>query len=187
MEIEDARYAELVAAEEKLKAAEPKLALLPDLETKAQSVEDLEKKIVDAEAKATAAEKRAEEAEAKVTAAEEKEKADALAKERFSKLGSGFKAKLGEFTRQKLESVAGTASEEAWDAELKVIEEATSVARDDGAPDDASANDTFSKDAVAGTRLGGGANDGGGSGSPSQAAVGSVVRGLIKKQTPAKS
>lgn len=179
MEISDERYQELLAAETKAKDLEQRV---PDLEAKAAEVPNLEKKIVDTEAEAAKEKKRADDAEQKVSDAEAKEREDALAKERFGKLGKDFKGKLGEFTRGKLEKAAATASDEEWDSELKVVEEATGVQRDaggDGEPERTkNDSETFDKDAVASTRLGGGNGNGGGS-APSREAVGSVVRGLM--------
>jgi hypothetical protein len=184
MEIEDTRYAELVAAEAKAKELEPKLA---DAETKAASVNDLEKRVETLEAEKAAEAKRADDAEKKLSDAEAKEQEQALATERFEQLGGGFKEKLAtaEFTKTRLEAQAKTLSPEEWDARLKELEETFGVARDAGGEGNGNGDgETFEREAVASTSLGGGNGNGtnGGVKAPSREAVGSVVRGLIPKK-----
>lgn len=182
MDIEDARYAELVAAEQEAKALKERL---PDLEATAAKVPDLEQTIVDKEAEAAREKQRADAAESKLSDAEAKEQAEALKSERFEKLGNGFKSKLDglEFTKKKLESVASTASPEEWDTELKVVEESLGVKRDEGGTAKPEGDDTFDAEAVASSRVGGGNGNGNSGGkAPSREAVGSVVRGLISKK-----
>lgn len=187
MEISDERYAELVAAEQESKRL---TARVPDLEAQAAKVPDLEQKIVNTEAETAREKKGREDAEAKVADAEAKEREAVLTTERFDKLGTGFKDKLGEFTKAKLTKVAATASDDEWEGELVVVEEATGVKRDDGTAANGDANGatgdangaTFDKDAVASTRLGGGSGNGNGNAAPSRQAVGSVVRGLMPKK-----
>jgi hypothetical protein len=95
---------------------------------------EAEKKAEEKEQEAQREKDRADAAEQKVTQAEEESAKDSLAKDRFSKLGQGFLAKLGEFTRTRVEDQARTLSEEDWEARLKELEESTQVARDEGGP-----------------------------------------------------
>lgn len=188
MEIEDKVYEELVAARSERDTLKTRI---PDLEAQAAEatkVPTLEKQLETVEAEKAAEKKRADDAEAELTKAEEKDKADALAKERFNKLGGGFKSALGEFTRPRLEAQAGTLKDDEWDARLTELEETMKVKRDEGGEEAAANDDTFSRDAVASSQLGGGGGNGGGGTAtkPSQAALGSVVRGLIPTKSTTK-
>ncbi len=144
---------------------------------------------------------RADAAEKKVSEAEEEQAKDTLSKERIGKLGQGFLAKLGEFTRTRVEEQARTLSEEDWEARLKELEESTQVARDEGGPaapaDDASASapggggnggtpskpGEFSREEVA--RAHAGSGGGGGDTEPSPEARSSVMRGLMPSKATA--
>lgn len=157
------------------------------------------KRADDAEADKAAAEKLAEEketeaksekdradaAEKKVTEAEEEQAKNDLAKERLGKLGKGFVAKLGDFTRERVEDQARTMSEEDWDARLKELEETTQVKRDEGGTEAASANGKpsgeFSREETARANLGTGTGgDERATGEePSPERRSSVMRGLM--------
>jgi len=107
-------------------------------------VTDLEPKLESAEAAKTAAETKASEAEAKVQTLEEQANVATLKSTRWDGLGNQFVAKLGDFTKGRLQEQAGTLSDEDWDNRLKELEETTAVqrdAKDDStpAPDDAAA------------------------------------------------
>lgn len=99
-----------------------------------------------AEAAKTAAESERDEATTKLTQAEEKAARAELKDKRWGALGTGFVAKLGDFTKQRLQEQASTMSEEDWDSRLKEIEETAEVKRDaakdgdDNDNDDADAN-----------------------------------------------
>lgn len=160
-----------------------------------------EAKAEEKEAEAQREKDRADAAEAKVTQAEEDAAKDTLAKERIGKLGQGFLAKLGEFTRTRVEDQARSLTEEEWEARLKELEESTQVARDEGGPatpaDEASAsapggggngNGTkpgeFSREEVARANPAGG---GGGDTEPSPEQRSSVMRGLMPSKPTAAS
>jgi hypothetical protein len=156
---------------------------------------EAEQKAEEKEAEAQREKDRADAAEAKVTAAEEDKAKDDLAKERLGKLGQGFLAKVGDFTRSRVEDQARTLSEEDWEARLKELEESTQVARDEGgpaAPADEGASTPpsgggakpgeFSREEVARAHAG---NGGGPSGEePTPEKRTSVMRGLMPSKTP---
>lgn len=83
---------------------------------------------------AEAAEKAAKEELASVTKAktdlEEKAQRAEIGTKRLAALGTGFMAKLGEFSKGRLNELAGTASDEEWEAGLKEREELAGVKRD---------------------------------------------------------
>jgi hypothetical protein len=189
MEIEDARYAELVAAEAKAKALETKVS---ELEATAAKVPDLEKKVTETEATAAAEKQRADEAVAKVTEAEEKANRQTLRDQRWEALGSAFTAKLDAMptTKGNLLTQAETLDDSGWDARLSEIEEIASIKRDaqgdggSGSGSGASKDDNpiFSKEEVA--SFGGGSGNGGAERhTPSVSERRSVVGKLF---TPAK-
>lgn len=93
-------------------------------------VADLTKKVEETEAAKTAAEERATAAEGKVTSLEEQANQAKLASDRLGALGSGFTAKLGDFTKSRLNEQAKSMSDEDWDNRLKELEETASVKRD---------------------------------------------------------
>lgn len=84
----------------------------------------------DAEAKATAAEAAKTEAEGKVTQLTETANQATLKDARWKALGPGFVAKLGEFTKGRLEEQAKSLSDDEWDGRLKELEETAGVKRD---------------------------------------------------------
>ncbi len=97
----------------------------------------LEAAVTAAEAAKATAEAAKAEAEAKVTAAEETAAKAELKEKRWSGLGGGFVAKLGDFTKTRLQEKASTLEDKAWDDQLTELEEAYGVKRDatkDGTP-----------------------------------------------------
>lgn len=174
IEIERSEY-------DQLKADAGKLADLgaraSAAEEQAAKVPELERQIEQAEAAKLRAEQERDELKGKVELAEEQARTAELAKERLGKLGGAFKARLGEFTRSRLEAQAGTLSDEDWDGRLKELEETSGVARSDGGvPGDADA-DTFTREELARS----GASSSGGSTGPSPEARSTVVGALLKQ------
>lgn len=137
MEIEDRRYEELLAAEQKAK-------LVPDLEAKVSTLEseksDAERKVEETETAKVAAETERDDLKKKVDEAAEESAKSELASTRLSALGKGFKDKLGEFTTTRLSEQAKTYSDEEWESRLKELEEMSSVKRDEGGTEDADAD-----------------------------------------------
>jgi hypothetical protein len=178
MEIDDKRYEELVAAESKVKPLTERVATL---EEEAARVPDLERKVEEEETARKAAETARDEAKRKVDEAEEQARAATLAKDRLGTLGRDFTAKLGEFTRGRLEEQAGSLSDEDWDNRIKELEEVAGVKRDQGgkADENAAQEGTFSREETARTQVGG---NGGSSGEPSGQQRRSVVAGLVKQR-----
>jgi hypothetical protein len=161
-------------------AAEKKRA--DDAET-AQA--EAERKVEKLEADLNTANEAKAEAEKKVADAEEEKAKATLAKERLGKLGKGFVAKFGEFTKERVEAQARDLSDEDWENRLKELEETTEVARDEGGTSTASTETSgteFSREEVARahtTSNNGGGGAGGDGKEPSPEARQSAVRGLI--------
>lgn len=155
-------------------------------------VTDLEPKLEQAEAAKTAAETKATDAEAKVTGLEEAANVATLKSTRWDGLGNQFVAKLGDFTKGRLQEQAGTLSDEDWDNRLKELEETTAVkrdAKDDSTPapsDDAAAalaasqaaQPTFSLEEIASAGVT--PNGGSPNGAPSREQQSQVVGSLAK-------
>jgi hypothetical protein len=93
-------------------------------------VTETETKVEAAEAAKVAAEEKASAAETKVTELEETANRASLKDQRWGALGSAFTAKLGDFTKSRLQEQASTLSDEEWDNRLKELEETTAVKRD---------------------------------------------------------
>lgn len=182
MEIEDSRYQELLAAEEKAKR-------LPDVEAARDEavtkLGDAETRIETLEGEKAQAETAREEAEKKLTDAEEKANQQKLREERFDALGEGFKAKLGEVTKKRLTEQAETFSEEEWTSRLDELAEAYGVKPDadkdkkDGETGDGEGA-TFTAEELAATGAGRTGGDGGETGEVSPASRQSVVAGLFE-------
>lgn len=144
------------------------------------------------EAEAQREKTRADEAEEKVTKAEEESAKDTLAKERLGKLGKGFSAKLGDFTRERVEEQARTLSEEEWEARLKELEETHKVTRDEGGTETGSEgkpSGEFTREETARANVGSG---GGGSEretgeQPAPEERQSVMRGLMPSSSREKA
>lgn len=150
-EIDDIRYAELLASEAKAKELEPKVTTL---EAEAAKVPELEKQVTTLEAEKVAEKARADEAEAKVTAAEETANRQTLRDQRWEALGSAFTEKLDAMptTKGNLLKLAETAKEEDWTARLAELTEATGVKHDadkTGGDKTENENELFSKEEVA--------------------------------------
>lgn len=179
IEIEQEKYDTLTAAAARVPVL---VAEVATFKTEAAKVPDLERKVETTEAEKVAAEAKATAAEDKVKEHEETARTATLATERLSKLGTGFNAKLGEFTTARLKAQAGTLSDEDWDARLQELEEIAKVKRDDGTAAAATGkDDLFTREEVARTA----APAGGGNGAaPSPQARGAVVTGLLKQLTP---
>jgi hypothetical protein len=177
IEIKRSEYDELKNAASRVDDLEKKVSTL---EEAANKVPDLERKVEAEETAKKNAEKERDDLKKKVDEAEETARAAELSKERLGNLGTGFKGKLGEFTRERLEEQAGKLSDEEWDARLKELEETAGVKRDEGGKSsDDDDKTTFSREETARANLGGG---GGGNGNGSEvapAARRSVVAGLF--------
>lgn len=183
MEIEDSRYQELLAAEEKAKRLPDVEGKLTDAEQRAQ---DAESKVETLEAEKSKAETEKADAERKLTEATEKADQAKLREERFEALGEGFKAKLGEVTKQRLTEQAATMSEDDWKARLEELSEAYGVKPDaakdgdggDGGSGDGDGDETFTAEEVARSQAGGNGNGNGDGGEASGPQRSSVIAGL---------
>lgn len=184
MDIEDSRYQELLAAESERNALKEKVG---PLEETAAKVPDLESKVEQEETARKSAEKERDDLKAKVDESEETARRATLSEGRMGELGKDFLGKIGDFTRSRLEEQAGTYTDEEWEGRLKELEEMASVKRGDGGKPDPKNDDTVTADDTARSLVGGG--DGGSNnngdttrtGEPSDAARGSVVAGLVKR------
>lgn len=193
MEIEDRRYEELLAAEQKAK-------LVPDLEAKLSDAEtakaEAEKKVETTEAEKVKAEEEKAELQKKVEGAEEQARKRDLATERMKALGDGFKDKIGkiESVKTKIDEQAQTLSDEDWNARIDELAELTGVKRDaarkkgegeedpeDGGDGDEGAEE-FSVEEVARSQATGG--NAGGNGSKSDGKRREVVSGLFAQTAP---
>lgn len=147
---------------------------------------DLESKVEQAEAAKVEAEGKLEAANKALDEAKEESRKAELADERLSGLGKDFKAKLGEFTSQRLAEQAKSLSDEEWDARLKELEEMSGVKRDASegkGGDDAAGKgeDEFSHREIASAGVGAGGSDDL-SAEPSQAQRRSVVGSLVSSK-----
>lgn len=102
---------------------------------------DLERKVETTEAAKVAAEQERDTVKAELTSEREKTAKAELKDKRWAALGEGFTAKLGEFTKGRLQEQAGTLEDAAWDDRLKELEEVTAVKRDAAKEDAAAKND----------------------------------------------
>jgi hypothetical protein len=91
---------------------------------------DLATKVEKAEAEVASEKARADKEEKARKDLEEKAQAVTLKETRLGTLGTGFTAKLGEFTRERLGELASTLSDEEWESALKEREELAKVKRD---------------------------------------------------------
>lgn len=174
MEIEDSKYDSLTTAAARVPDLEARLATA---EAEAAKVPDLERQLEETEAAKVAAETAKAAAEAKVTEHEEAARTATLATERMAKFGTGFTAKLGEFTKGRLTTQAGTLSDDEWAARIQELEETTGVKHDDGTG--APADDVFTREEVARAAAHSPSNGD----APSPQARGAVVGGLLKQLT----
>jgi hypothetical protein len=129
MEIDDREYADLIAAKSERDSLKGRVG---DLEVEAAKVPDLQKQIETTEAEKVKAEGERDAAAAKVQEAEERANKQTLRDERWEKLGSGFTTKIDGMptTKANLLRDAEGLDENAWDARLKEVEEATATKRD---------------------------------------------------------
>lgn len=198
MEIEDARYAELIAAEEKAKR-------LPDAE---QAKAEAEQRAEAAEAAKVKAEGERDEEKKRADKAEETANQAKLRDERLGKFGTAFTAKLDktETIKARLHKQAATMSDEEWAERVAEVEEALAVKHDakldgkggggkdggdgenEGDPEATAGDDLFDKEVVA--RAGVGVGSGGSGGehtAPSVQSRQSVIGGLARPKAPAKA
>lgn len=187
VELDDKRYEELIASEQKLKTSEARLA---DLEPKlAKSDEDLataNKKVDQLEIDKKKAEDDHAAEKAKRETLEETARASTLASERTGKLGTAFMAKLPEGVKTRLAEQAKTMKDEDWTARLDELAEMTGVKHDEAAAEGAEGQGagTFSREEVARAQLGNGGTSSSG-GAVTAERRRSVVAGLIKPPTGA--
>lgn len=144
VQIEDT---ELAALRQERDAAKAEATKVPDLTTKLHTAEQAAEK---AEQDKVAVEKERDDAKAEAAALKEETAQASLKDKRVKALGPGFTAKLGEFTKGRLDEQAKSMTDEEWDNRLKEIEETAGVKRDAEAD---------------GSSGGGDDGDGGGSGS----------------------
>lgn len=147
---------------------------------------DRDEKVEAAEAAKTKAETEKAAAETAKADLEEQANQTTLRDKRWGELGEGFVAKLGDHTKGKLQTQAGSMSDEDWDNRLKEVEELTAVkrdaAKDGGTPpppndDTAQRSGLFTAEEIASA----GASLGGGSGTdtaPTDTQRSSVVTSL---------
>lgn len=178
MEVEDARYAELVAAEAKLKAVEPELATA---QTEAAKVPDLQSKLDAAEIAQKAAETDRDTEKASRERLEEQASQVTLASERTAKLGKGFLAKLPDSVKTRLDEQAKNLSDEDWTARVDELAEMLGVKPE--AASDADDDEEFTAEEVARAELG----DRTSRKEISPERRSSVVAGLMKPPTGAAS
>ena len=142
-----------------------------------------------AEAAKTAAEAERDTAKQELTAKNEELAGQQLKDKRLGELGDGFMAKLGDFTKTRLQEQASKLSDEDWDNRLKELEETASVRRDAGkttTDDDGDKNKDntlFEREEVA--RLGV-TSEATTSAAPSRVEQSSVVGALASAFKPAK-
>lgn len=115
---------------------------------------DLTTKVEQAEAAQKQAETERDSERTERAKLEEKAQAATLREQRWSALGAGFLAKLGDFSKARLQELAGTTSDQEWDEALKEREELASTPRNapaDGAPPPANGSNgrSFSSEEVA--------------------------------------
>jgi hypothetical protein len=94
-------------------------------------------KIAEAETAKVNAERERDEVKTSLQRAEEEKAQAALSKDRMGKLGEGFVARLGDFTKRRLEEQAKVLPDDQWDERLKELEEVAQIKRDaaqDGKP-----------------------------------------------------
>lgn len=171
VQIEDTELAHLRKERDDAKAEAA--TFKTERDTALQKQRDAETAAEVAETAKVAAETAKATAEGKVTELTETANQVTLKDTRWKALGEGFTAKLGEFTKGRLEDQAKTLSDEDWDNRLKELEETTAVKRDaakDGAtppPDDTAGHKgnrdfTLEEIASANGKLNGGGNGNGG-------------------------
>lgn len=179
MEIDRAEYDEL-----KARPTKDALAKIEADRDKAQEeLATAQKAVETAETAQKAAETKAEDLQKEKDAADETARAATLGSERLGKLGSAFKAALGENTTKRVEEQAKGLSDDDWEARLVELEELTSKKRDEGgatttAADNNGGGGTVTTDETASARLGGG---GGGGAPASEVKRASVIGGLAGK------
>lgn len=118
---------------------ESELKLLRDERDAARKAADDEKaahqetqrKVEETETKLKTTESERETAKQETAKLQELADQTKLADARLGTLGTGFTAKLGDFTKQRLNEQAKTYSDQEWDDRLKELEEQAAVKRDD--------------------------------------------------------
>lgn len=182
MEVDDKTYAELVAAQERLKAVEPELATA---KAEAEKVPQLTKDLEQAEIDKKAAETARDEEKGKREKLEETASQVTLSTERVGKLGSKFLAALPETVKGRLDEQAKTMSDEDWKARVDELAEMVNVKPDEQAAE--GEQETFSTEEVARSRVAGGKDKGGNGSEPSAERRHSVVAGLLAPDESTKA
>lgn len=137
VQIEDTELAALRKERDDAKVEAAKVPTLTQEKATAEAAAEA------AEAAKTAAETERDRVKAELTTATETAAKSELKDKRWGTLGGEFVAKLGDFTKAKLQKEAGELEDTAWDERLKEIEEMAGVKRDakkDGAEDTAKKN-----------------------------------------------
>jgi hypothetical protein len=127
-EIDDREYAELLAAKQERDTLR---ARSPGWRRRPSKAADLEKKVTTLEAEKATEKDRADAAEKKVRSTRRRPTAT-LRDQRWELLGNAFTEKLDSMptTKARLLSDAAAMEDQAWDARLKEVEEATGIERD---------------------------------------------------------
>ena len=194
MEIEDSKYEGMVAA--KAEADTKVTQLTSDVTAKDARIQTLEAQVV------TLTEER-DTAKAEAEAAKEVSRVAAMADERMSAFGTGFRSKLDkmETTAKAVKLQAGKLDDTEWEARVVELEEllstkrdatlkANDAAEDGGKGDDTTAGLLFDRETVANSRVGHTeevtAGEGGASGQvPSVERRQSVIGGLVRPRKKA--
>ncbi len=124
VQIEDTELAALRTERDTAKAEAAKVPTLTQEKIAAEQAAEA------AEAAKTAAETAKAAVEAELKTAQETTAKAQLKESRWGSLGDDFVAKLGDFTKGRLQEQAGTLDDAEWDNRLKELEESTAVKRD---------------------------------------------------------
>lgn len=183
MEIDDKRYEELVAAEQRSTTLQKRV---DDLEPIAAKVPELEREKEAAEVAKKAAEDTAAEEKTKRETLEESARSATLADERKAKLGDKFTAKLPESIKARLDEQAKTLSDDDWTARLEELATLVGVKSDEkteggsGSGSGSGSGDHHTAEELARMAGGGGGGNGGQGLEQSPEARRTVIGGLAK-------
>lgn len=141
-----------------------------------------------AEAAQKTAETERDELKKKVDEFEEKARQEELASGRLSKLGKGFKDKMGERTAKQFKVDAATMSDDKFEERVAELEETLSVKRDEGgeSPEETASENTFTPEEITASAVGSDRSGGGNGSAPSESARSAVMGGLVGSVTGGK-